>query len=96
VNRSNPTFASKDRCRGVLLACLEGLEPGLWMPLAEVRERTWWPADGSFAGAIPLHTAVRAAERDGLIEFLSGMERGRASVRLKVITAPETPAKEIT
>lgn len=82
-------------CRAILVECLIfEQDPRAWMPLAEVRHRTRWPADGSFPGAIRMHSAVLAAAKAGLVEFKSGETSGRASVRLKVHEAPAIPAKE--
>jgi len=94
MKRTNPVFASKAACRAILINVMSAEIAGLWIPLAEVRMRTGWPADGSFPGAVRMHSAVLAAARDGVIEFKSGIERGRASVRLKVMQPPATPAPE--
>lgn len=80
VERSG--FADPGRCRAILIDFLSQQMPGLWIPLADVREGTGWPADHG-GGLVHLHTAVRAAERDGVVEFKSGAVSGRASVRLK-------------
>jgi len=77
-------FTSTAAYRAILIDVMSAEIAGLWIPLAEVRKRTGWPADGSFPGAVTLNTAVRAAVKEGLIEFKSGATSGRASVRLKV------------
>lgn len=75
-------FCQASGCRAILIDFLSQQMPGLWIPLADVREGTGWPADHG-GGLVHLHTAVRAAERDGVVEFKSGAVSGRASVRLK-------------
>ena len=87
-------FCQASGCRAILIDFLSQQMPGLWIPLADVREGTGWPADGSFPGAIRMHSAVLAAAKAGLVEFKSGETSGRASVRLKSIPSPATPAKE--
>lgn len=75
-------FCQASGCRAILIDFLSQQIPGLWIPLADVREGTGWPADHR-GGLVRLHTAVRAAERDGVVEFKSGAVSGQASVRLK-------------
>lgn len=75
-------FCQASGCRAILIDFLSQQMPGLWIPLADVREGTGWPADHG-GGLVHLHTAVRAAERDGVVEFKSGAVSGQASVRLK-------------
>ena len=75
-------FCQASGCRAILIDFLSQQIPGLWIPLADVREGTGWPEDHR-GGLVRLHTAVRAAERDGVVEFKSGAVSGRASVRLK-------------
>lgn len=76
----------------VLVECLSRRTPGLWIPLAEVREETGWTTSESCAKYRSLLSTVRAAAKDGLIEFKSGEFHGRASVRLKSITLPSSHA----
>ena len=81
------------RCRVVLVEFMSRQMPGLWIPLVEVRRETRWPADSTYQKCRSLLSIVRAAVKDGLIEYQSGEFSGRASVRLKVIT-PRAPAPE--
>lgn len=92
VDRS--AFRYPARCRVLLVEFLSRQIPGLWIPLAEVRAETGWPCDHT--GVQRLSSIVARATREGLIEFKSGEFHGRASVRLKSITPPVSPAKENT
>lgn len=76
-------FANPAACRAIPMEFVSAQIPGLWVPLAEVREGTGWPAE-SGNGRKTLISTVKAAARDGAIEFKSGSTSGRASVRLKV------------
>lgn len=92
-------FADPMRCRVLLVEFLSRQTPDRWMPLAEVRDGMRWPNEPTSRFEVPpreLISVVKAAAKDGLIEFKSGEFYGRASVRLKVTTPPASPAKEHT
>ena len=90
-------FSSPDKCRAILVDFLSRQMPGLWIPLVDVRAGTRWPDDNCPVVRIQrLLPAVKSAAADGVVEFKSGEFKGRASVRLKVQSAPEAPATENT
>jgi len=90
-------FSSPAKCRAILIDFLSSQMPGLWIPLVDVRVGTRWPDDNCQGVRIQrLVPAVKSAAADGVIEFKSGQVEGRASVRLRVQSVPESPAQENT
>jgi len=90
-------FSNPAKCRAILIEFLSQQMPGLWIPLVDVRAGTRWPDDNCQGVRIQrLVPAVKSAAADGVIEFKSGQVEGRASVRLRVQSVPESPAQENT